>query len=139
MKIRSVLEFAAPVFTSMLSQKNKSDIERIQKIVFRILLSDNYISYTQACVSFNTTSLEQRREHLSLKFALSCLENPQHKNLFKQRKTTFYNLRDIKSFEVPFCNTTRYYNSPLPYLTRLLNEYFKHKPGKQKALKCIKQ
>ena len=81
-----MLEYAAPVFTSMLTQKNKSDIERIQKIVFRILLGDKYTSYTQACVSFNTISLEQRREHLSLKFALSCLENPQHRNLFKQQK-----------------------------------------------------
>ena len=126
-----MLEYAAPVFTSMLTQKNKSDIERIQKIVFRILLGDKYTSYTQACVSFNTISLEQRREHLSLKFALSCLENPQHKNLFKQRKTPYYKLRDIKSFEVPFCNSVRYYNSPLPYLTRLLNDYFRNKPGKQ--------
>ena len=34
MKIRSVLEYAAPVFTSMLTESDKSDIERIQKIVF---------------------------------------------------------------------------------------------------------
>ena len=125
MKIRSVLEYAAPVFSSMLTTQNKSDIERIQKIVLKILLNDNYISYIQACSKFNTFTLEKRRENLSLKFALSCLENPQHKHMFVQRTSPFYKLRNIVSFETPHCNSTRYFNSPIPYLTRLLNQYFK--------------
>ena len=128
-KIRSVLEFATPVFSSMLTESDINDIERIQKIVLKVIFSDNYPSYIQACDLMKTTSLQQRREYLSLKFALSCLSNPQHQHLFTQRKSTFYKLRKLKSFEIPFCRSDRYYSSPLPYLTRLLNEYFKKKPN----------
>ena len=134
MKIRSILEYAAPVFTSMLTQKNISDIERIQKTVLKVLLQEDYISYTNACNIMMTTSLEQRRENLSLKFALSCLSNPKHTHLFKQRQSQFYNIRNIRSYEEPYCTSKRHYSSPIPYLTRLLNEHFK----KSKSRKVIK-
>ena len=129
MKIRSVLEYAAPVFTSMLTAENISDIERIQKIVLRVILTDRYQSYDQACLLLGTTSLELRRKQLSLKFALACLKSEQHSHFFKQRKSTYYKLRKIKSFEEPSCNTERYFSSPIPFLTRLLNEYFESKIG----------
>ena len=124
MKIRSVLEYAAPVFTSMLTSQDICDIERIQKIVLKVILGDSYSSYESACSRLTTISLEDRRRQLSLKFAMACLKSPQHKHLFKQRISTYYKLRKLKSFEVPFCHTERYFSSPIPYLTRLLNEHF---------------
>ena len=127
MKIRSVLEYAAPVFFSMLTKKHISDIERIQKIVFKIILGHRYNNYELACQVFSTTTLYLRRETLALKFALSCLNNPQHSHLFKQRKAAYYTLRNTKSFEEPYCFTSRYYSSPIPTMTRMLNEHFKIK------------
>ena len=127
MKIRSVLEYAAPVFSSMLTQKNTEDLEKIQKIVLKTLLNTEYSTYEEACILMNTTSLKQRRKDLSLNFALSCLENPQHRCFFKQRQSSLYNVRNTRYFEEPYCHTDRYYSSPLPYLTRLLNEHFKNK------------
>jgi hypothetical protein len=124
MKIRSVLEYAAPVFTPMLTSQDTSDIERIQKIVLKVILGDRYSSYDSACSLVSTITLEDRRKQLSLKFAMACLKSPQHKHLFKQRISTYYKLRKLKSFEVPFCHTERYFSSPIPYLTRLLNEHF---------------
>ena len=126
MKIRSVLEYAAPVFTSMLTESDKSDIERIQKIVFKIILGQDYVDYQQSCNLMKTSTLQARRQNLSLRFALSCLKSPQHQHLFKQRTSPYYNLRNIKSFEVPFSSSDRYYASPIPYLTRLLNDHFSH-------------
>ena len=75
MKIRSVLEYAAPVFTSMLTESDKSDIERIQKIVFKIILGQDYIDYEQSCILMKTSTLQARRQNLSLRFALSCLKS----------------------------------------------------------------
>ena len=129
MKIRSVLEYCAPVFTPMLTEDNVSDIERVQKIVFRVILNDNYVDYDQACQVLNATSLKSRRTDLSLTFALKCLKSDQYKSLFKQRISTYYTLRKLKSFEEPFCHTERYRCSPLPFLTRLLNEHFAKHPG----------
>ena len=59
MKIRSVLEYAAPVFTSMLTSQDICDIERIQKIVLKVILGDSYSSYESACSRLTTISLEE--------------------------------------------------------------------------------
>ena len=69
MKIRSVLEFASPVFTSMLTSQLIMDIERIQKIVVKVILGPLYLSYGHALKYLSLTSLETRRRQLSLKFA----------------------------------------------------------------------
>ena len=45
MKIRSVLEYASPVFFLMLTVQNITDIERVQKIVLKVILNDKYIYY----------------------------------------------------------------------------------------------
>ena len=123
-KIRSVLEYSAPVFTSMLTVQNITDIERIQKIALKVILDEKYQNYNQACTLMNTQPLEIRRKNLALNFALKCIKSDQHKHLFKQRSSPYYKLRKLKSFEEPFCRTQRYKSSPLPYLTRLLNEHF---------------
>ena len=125
MKIRSVLEYSAPIFTSMMSNENILDIERIQKIALKIILSERFTDYSTACKILNVTSLEQRRLDLSLSFALKCIKSPQHKHLFKQKKSPYYSLRNLKSFEEPFCHTERYRSSPLPFLIRLVNNHFK--------------
>ena len=127
MKIRSVLEYAAPVFTSMLTKQEINDIERIQKIVLKIILGECYSSYEVACSLVNTITLEERRKQLSLKFAIACLTSPQHTHFFKQRVSPYYKLRNLKSFEVPFCQTERYSSSPIPYLTGLLNKHYEER------------
>ena len=106
------------------------DLERIQKIVLKIILDRNFVDYDTACKSMSTSTLQFRRRQLALTFALRCLQNKQHKHLFKQRTSTYYKLRNIKSFELPHCYSQRYFSSPVPAMTRLLNEYFEQKgPG----------
>ena len=83
MKIRSVLEYAAPVFSSMLTLQQSSDIERIQKIVLKIILGQRYNEYDKACHLLSISTFESRRKQLSLRFALACLKSPQHRHLFQ--------------------------------------------------------
>ena len=56
-EIRSILEMAVPVWHSSLTKQQSSDIERIQKVAFRIILN-NYINYRLACTKFNTETLQ---------------------------------------------------------------------------------
>ena len=118
-KIRSVLESNCPVFHSMLTEDNKDDIERIQKIVLRIILDEKYISYENACSLMNIETLDDRRTHLCLSFALKCLKNNKFEDLFEQNKPGMH-----EKFNVPFAHTSRYLDSPKVYLTRLLNHHF---------------
>ena len=126
-KIRSVLESSCPVFHSMITKEQSNDIERLQKILLRIILKDSYKSYEQACKSFAILTLEQRRKQLCLKFALRILENKKFKDFFTLNINS-NNVRKQEKFIVPFARTSRYKNSPKVYLTRLLNEHFKNNP-----------
>ena len=68
-EIRSILELAVPVWHSGLTQQQSADIERIQKIAFKIILQQNYENYKQAYSSLTAQTLQQRRVKLCSKFA----------------------------------------------------------------------
>ena len=122
MKIRSVLESNCPVFHPMLTQENTNNIERIQKIVLRVILDEKYTDYHNACLHLNVQNLQVRRTKLSLTFALKCIASEKFQHLFKLNENTC--IRNPDRFDVAFARTTRYMNSPKLYLTRLLNSYF---------------
>ena len=54
-------------------------IERIQKIVCKVILGPRYTHYDQACLLLSVSTLEARRKHLSLRFALACLTSTSSK------------------------------------------------------------
>ena len=90
-----------------------------------------YDSYTDACKQLSVESLESRRRTLSLNFALKLLDSPQHQNFFQFTERNNIFLRRQPILMTPFAKTERYKNSPLPALTRLLNEYFEQKIEEQ--------
>ena len=58
-EVRSSLELAVPVWHSGISKQQSADIERIQKISFKIMLVEKYISYKSACKLFSAQNLEE--------------------------------------------------------------------------------
>ena len=74
-QIRSILEFAAVVWHSGLTQLNSADIERVQKCAFSIILGKNYISYKNALIILGLTKLSDRRVTLCKHFAEKCLKS----------------------------------------------------------------
>ena len=101
--------------------------ERIQKFTVKVILDDDYSDYTSACQTLQIDTLETRRTKLCLNFALKCLKNENFKDLFKPNTVQdSYRVRDADKFDVPFASTSRYKDSPKPYLTRLLNDHFKN-------------
>ena len=133
--IRSILETACPVFQPQLTEGDKTKIERIQKIVLRIVLGDRYQSYEQACAETDLNTLESRRITLCLKFGIKCLKNEHHKSLFPAAPPTTAHLNPKLMFKVPMCKTTRYQNSPVPYITKLLNAHYCRKEAT--CYKCV--
>ena len=118
-EIRSMLELAVPVWHSGLTKLQSSDIERIQKLAFRIILGSSYFSYKVACEFFSTHTLSARRERLCLKFAK---KNFKSENcLFNKIQTDVKTRTKQKLVQEYNCRTERFRNSSLPYLARLLN------------------
>ena len=66
----------------MMTQENRDDLERIQKIILKILLGPAYNTCPDACLQFDIDSLEDRRLKLSLNFALKCSKSEKFTSLY---------------------------------------------------------
>ena len=121
-RVRSTLEFAAPVFHSGLTQDQSRQIEMVQKKAFAIILGKSYTSYKSALATLSQEPLDSRREKLSYKFALKCITSSKHQSMFPPNPNYRPNMRQPKPFLEHQCKTSRYFNSAVPYLARLLNK-----------------
>ena len=126
-QVRSLLELAVPVWHAALTVYDRTQIERVQKNAFSIILGNKYTSYKDALETLEMDTLEERRGNLCLKFALKASVHPQFKNWFQEfRASKPRKVNDDKNdkYVVPYARTNRFEDSPIPYLTRLLNEHF---------------
>ena len=96
-EIRSVLELA-------LTQKQSAALERVQKVAVSIILSD---------------PLDVRRYNLCKRFAKRTVKS-RHGDIFKTNPNQHFT-RLRPQFSTNKCNTERFFNSPINFLTRILN------------------
>ena len=121
MYCRSILKESSVVWSSSLSEENKSDLERTQKSFAKLILKQSYTTYEEALLTLNLQTLEDRRNELSLKFAKKCLNNSKFKDLFPENKTHWYHTRHKEKYTVPFCNTERMKQSGIMNMIHQLN------------------
>ena len=120
--VRPVVEYACPVWHGNITIKQTQQIERIQKRACRIILGSAYTSYTEALSCTGLQTLEDRRLHLCTEFANKCLTSEKYFDWFPlNTRTHSMSLRNTRTYQVPKFRTLRYGNSPIPYLTKLLN------------------
>ena len=120
-EVRSILEFGVPVWNGGLTLKDSSKIENIQKKVFKILMQNEYSNYESACHFFGTDTLEKRRVNMCLKFAKKELLRDESSFFIKHQPRRHTRQSDKIKVEEIRCNSARYSNSSIPYLSRLLN------------------
>jgi hypothetical protein len=121
--IRSLLEQSATVWHSSLTEENKSDLERVQKSAFKLILGNEYENYQKAQSKLDLENLNERRDILCRNFAIKCTKNPRTKKMFPVNKKT-HNMESRKpeKFQVLHANTSRFQNSSIIYMQKLLNE-----------------
>ena len=117
------LELAVPVWHPALTLSESSQIERVQKTAFGIILGH----YENALNKLGHDRLSFRREKLCKKFAQKCQKNPKYTNWFCNEipgpsKTRFSKKKRNNQLKTIPTRTSRYENSPLPYLTKLSNQ-----------------
>ena len=123
-EIRSILEYGVPIWHSGLTRIMSEKIERVQKICVNIILclpGKNY-SYKVCCTLLGIEPLYLRRTELCIRFIQKTVLEPRHSDLFVETEFT-YNTRNKNTLKYRefLCRNQRFYNSPLCYLTRLLN------------------
>ena len=120
--IRSILEQSCQVWHSSLTLENRNDLERIQKNSLKIILQNDYQTYSNALYITGLKSLYERRDDLCLRFAKNCLKNEQMKLMFPLNPISYMiNTRHREKFQVTQCKTKRLQRSAIPYMQKLLN------------------
>ena len=110
---RSVLEQSSVVWYSSLTQQNKNDLERTQKIFAKLVMKNKYNNYNSVLETNNLESLEDRRQELALRLAKNCTKNLKFQNLFLKklpirpsRNPAKYQLSPCLTERAPFNRTT---------------------------------
>ena len=123
-EVRSVLEFGVAVWHSGITSKMRDRIERVQKICINIILCDSEwsVPYEVGCTLLNIEPLVYRRLDLCASFIQKASRDPRHADMFC-RNTNPFNTRNEKPIYREFsCRNGRFHDSPLCFLTRLLNK-----------------
>ena len=123
-QVRGKLEQSAVVWHSSLTKKNESDIERVQRSALKIILKDRYNGYQDALNTLKLKTLKDRRDYLCLKFAKNCLRIEKFKRLFPvNNKVHKMSTRNNEKFALTKGSSSRYANSAIPSMIRMLNDY----------------
>ena len=112
--IRSVLEYACPVWSTCLTKELSDDLESIQERACRIILPK--VSYDSAREQLNLPLLSERRIDICKKLFVA-MQKPDHRlhHLLPAPRSVGYGLRNAKKYPLPKCKTNRYKNSFVPY------------------------
>ena len=118
---RSILEMAVPAWSPGLTRSHSNQIDCVQKRAFAIILGEDYTSYSRALKFLNMEPLEDRRKALCVTFAKKSFKSDKFNHWFCDIESNGSNMQlsDVKT------RTKRFKKSPLPNITKLLNEEFK--------------
>jgi hypothetical protein len=123
--IRSILEQSCQVWHSSLTLEQFHDLERVQKNALKIILQEDYETYSNALTVTGLSTLFERRSNLCLKFAKSCVKNEKTTHMFPANPArTGYgmNTRAREKYAVTHAKTERLKSSAIPYMQTLLNK-----------------
>ena len=138
LQIRSKLDQSAVVWHSSLTQKNRNDLERVQKSAVRCILGDSYRGYEDALERLGLVTLEERREQMCLKFAKQCLKLEKMKQFFPRNQNSHaMEKRCSEFYQVVKSQTERFRKSAIPAMVKLLNVCQKEKRETFKKLDAM--
>ena len=121
---RTILEYAVPAWQGSITMQEKQDIERVQKVALRIIFGDQYETYSNALKLAKLDTLETRKTNICIKFAMVAEKHSKHKNWFKP-KLKLNTRQKVDKYMKPIARTERLRNSPICFLTSLLNKHYK--------------
>ena len=118
-----------PVWQPALTQNEVKQIERVQRCALYIILGEQYLNYEHARNLLNCEDLNERRLKLCENFVKKAAKSHKFKSWFSESvvvppsvHTRGNEIKIIPKFKPVHTRTDRYRDSPLPYLTDIINE-----------------
>ena len=94
----------------------------VQKKAFAIVLGNYYVSYKNGLTTLNQERLDERRDALTLNFAIKCTKSPKHCHMFPLNPISRENSRYKRKYKEFQCRTSCYFSGPVPFMARLLKK-----------------
>ena len=115
------------VWHSSISKRNEKKLKRVQKVAVRLILGKSK-PYRESLTELKITTLKERRNELSVKYARKCLTYKKTSNIFiKNIKRHKMTLRSKEHFKVKHAKTVRMEKSAIINMTHQLNNHMKKK------------
>ena len=110
--VRSSLEYSSSVWHRNITFENETDLERVQKSAFRLVLGNKYISYKNTIDILGMETLKDRRETLFKRLAINSLEVEQMKTILKENTNILtMETRNQEKYHIFYSNIDRYKKS----------------------------
>ena len=117
--MRSVLEFSAVVYHSLLNITQTELLEKVQRRALKTIYGYDK-NYDQLLQEAGIERLQKRREDALLRFAQKTSKNPKYASWFPLKQAT-RQTRHTTPYLEEFARGNRLYNSPLFAMRRALN------------------
>ena len=113
------LEANCPVWAGAITQRQSRCLSRVQRKAVATITGKEY---QRGCSDLKLEMLPERRKLLAKKFAAKTVTKSRHKEIFEELPNPPTTRRGMKVWREPVSHTRRHQKSPVPYLTRLLND-----------------
>ena len=112
------LEANCPVWAGAITQRQSRALTRVQRKAVATICEKEY---NRGCIELNLELLPSRRTKLAQTFASKTVKKSRHKDIFEELPNHHNTRRGKKIWKEPISRTNRHKKSPIPYLSRLLN------------------
>ena len=120
--MRSVLDYASPVYHSMLNSSQNDMLEKLQRDIYKVIFGFDK-SYRAILEENGLESLKERRQKLFDAFLLKMAGSAEYSDRwFPTKDFTHPDLRVERIYLEKYARTDRPYKSPLYAMRRRLNE-----------------
>jgi hypothetical protein len=123
-QVLSVLQFAVPAWTTMISQAESRSIEAVQKTGLYLIYGTKYRSYKWALNESAMRTQSEQRKIIFEKFTKACVRSQKFSKWFcKEDSSRVINTRSKKlRFKPVPARTSQYATSPIPQMVALANK-----------------
>ena len=120
-QVRCQLELSVPLWHPGLTSEDRLRIERVQKSACCIILGQEYQSYRRALKELGLDTLHVRRNMLCKTFSKKAQKHTKFQKWFKSNEKTSCTRNIPARFCDVYARTERFKQSPISYLTNILN------------------
>ena len=119
--LRTVIEYCAVVYHSMLTRGQEDDLERLHRQAIRTCYG-NDVDVRRVMEREEIETLQDRRLRRCDGFIRKAAANPSFSDWFRRRPGSGHWLRQRRNVFKPRDSTSRIFNSPLSYIRRRANQ-----------------